>query len=141
MATLSPIGTLPDEILQHVLFYLSATDALLNVQLVSRRFLRMSNEPLLWRFFCQTQFRYWDPKHQMGKKLAGNVGDVDWKTLYLYRMKVDQETSKTLDSILSEQIRRIEKIERIGHYGYDAKDTLLRHCSTSESADDYLARR
>lgn len=71
----------------------------------------------------------------------GSVGNVDWKTLYAHRRQVDLETSQLLDSILEGQIDRITKYHNIGKYGYDAKDTLLRHCNTSDSAIDVLARR
>ncbi|TAQ84599.1 hypothetical protein B7494_g7082 [Chlorociboria aeruginascens] len=138
--TLSLID-LPDEVLQHIFYYFSPEDTLLNVDHISKRFNRLSNEPLLWRYHCRVQFRYWDSNHRIRQKFAGNVGDVDWKTLFLYRQQVDLQTTRTLDSILEGQIDRIGKFEEISKFGYDAKDTLLRHCHTSSEADDALARK
>jgi F-box protein 21 len=71
----------------------------------------------------------------------GGVGDVDWKTLFTHRKKVDAEITDILDSILEGQINRIQKFKAIADFGYDAKDALLRHCHTSEDAEDVLARR
>ena len=69
------------------------------------------------------------------------MGDVDWKMLYMHRVTVDTQTTAILDSILADQVNRIKKFNYIAEFGYDAKDTLLRHCQTSESAEDVLARR
>lgn len=135
------MGTLPDEILQLVLFHLTPQDTLLNVQRVSKRFHRLGNGSLLWRYHCQTEFRYWDAKHRIRQKLRGSVGDVDWKMLYTHRKKVDTQTTEILDSILDDQVNRIKKFTAIGDFGYDAKDTLVRHCRTDEAAEDVLARR
>jgi F-box protein 21 len=137
----SSFDALPDEILQLVLFHLSPQDTILNVQRVSKRLHRLGNGPLLWRYYCRVQFRYWDAKHRIRQKFRGSVGDVDWKMLYTHRKKVDIQTTQILDSILEDQVNRIKKFASIGEFGYDAKDTLVRHCRTSESAEDVLARR
>lgn len=71
----------------------------------------------------------------------GNVGDVDWKTLYKHRKNVESETAAILDSTIEGQVNRIQKFKLIADFGYDAKDTLLKHCRTSETAEDVLARR
>jgi F-box protein 21 len=131
---------LPDEILQQILFYVSPEDAL-TIQNTSKRLTRLANEPLLWRHHCRTSFKYWDSKHRIRQKFAGNVGDVDWKKIYFYRRDVDSQTTEALDGILAGQIERIEKFERISQFGYDTKDTLLRHCATGEEVEDVLARR
>jgi F-box protein 21 len=135
------LNALPDEVLQHILFYLSPQDTVLNVQRISKRFNRLGNEPLLWRFHCRVQFQYWDSKHRIRHKFLGSVGDVDWKTLYTHRKKIDIQITEILDSILEDQVNRIKKFNLIGELGYDAKDTLLRHCHTGEMAEDVLARR
>lgn len=61
--------------------------------------------------------------------------------LYAHRKKVDIQTTRILDSILEDQVNRIKKFASIGDFGYDAKDTLVRHCRARESAEDVLARR
>jgi len=134
-------NTLPDEVAQQILFFLSPYDTVLRLQPVSRRFHRLGNEPLLWRYHCRVQFKYWDANHRIKQKFMGNVGEVDWKLLYMHRHKVDYETTASLNSILEAQINRIGNFEKIGKFGYDAKDTLLRHCRTSDSAEDVLARK
>ena len=144
MLSSKPIPTfnvLPDEVLQHVLFYLSPQDIVLHVQRVSKRLSRLASEPLLWRSFCKWDYKYWDSKHRIHHKFIGTVGDVDWKKLYTYRKMVDMRTTELLDSILERQISRIRKFDAIAEYGYDAKDALLRHCQTNETADDVLSRR
>lgn len=138
---MSSINGLPDEILQLTLRYVPAEDVLQNVERVSQRFSYVSNEPLLWRYHCRTRFKYWDSKHRIRDKLNGDVLNVDWKKLYLYRQNVDTQITSTLNGILQAQTKRIEKYERISQFGYDAKDTLLRHCLADGAADDVLARR
>jgi F-box protein 21 len=139
--SLTSLNVLPDEILQLVLFHLSPQDTVLNVQRASKRFHRLGNEPLLWRYHCRVQFRYWDAKHRIQHKFLGAVGDVDWKMLYTHRKKVDTQTTEILNSILEDQANRIKKFNSMGEFGYDAKDTLVRHCRAEETAEDVLARR
>ncbi|KAL3426181.1 F-box domain-containing protein [Phlyctema vagabunda] len=133
--------SLPDEVIQQILYYVPPFDTLHSVQRTSRRLLRASNEPLLWRYHCRFGFRYWDSKHRITQKLRGPVGNVDWKLLFLHRQRVAHRTDGLLDSILQDQIGRIAKFQEIAEFGYDAKDVLLQHCGTDESADDVLARR
>ena len=135
------IQDLPDELLQQILVHVPPRDILANVQLISRRFQSLSREPLIWRYHCVNEFRYWDERHLIRQKCAGLIGEVDWRKLFQYRLYVDHQTSRILDSILSAQIGRIKKFEQIGEFGYDAKDTLLRHCRTSAGVEDILARR
>lgn len=141
MAQPISLADLPDEILQQILSYLSPFELLVNVQRTSRRLARIGNEPLLWRYHCHVNFKYWDSKHNIAQKFAGKVEDVDWKKLFFYRQDVEFQTTRALDNILSKQIKRIEQFEQISQFGYDAKDTLLRHCGTSEATEDVLARR
>ncbi len=131
---------LPDEVLQQIVIYISPEETL-RIQNTSKRLNRLANEPLLWRHHCRTTFKYWDSKHRIRQKFAGNVGDVDWKKIYLHRRDVDFQTTQALDGILARQTQRIEKFERISQFGYDAKDTLLRHCAARDDIEDVLARR
>ena len=57
------------------------------------------------------------------------------------RYMTDRKASACLDDIIESQSGRIEKAEKILAFGYDAKDTLLRHLHVSDDADDVLARR
>jgi len=141
MASRTTISDLPDEVLDQVLHYLSPKQTILNFQRASKRFARLSEEPLLWRYYCRTEFKYWDAKHRIKQKFDGDAGDVEWKKLYIHRKQIDIRTSELLDSILSQQIGRIEKAKDISEFGYDAKDTLLRNCQAEMHRDDVLARR
>lgn len=135
------LNHLPDEVLQQILFYLEPQDILRNVQRLSKRFHTLGGEPLLWRHYCETEFRYWDPKHNIRLKFAAHIEAVDWKQLYARRKAAELETTEVLDSILETQTDRISKFERIAQLGYDAKDTLIRNFRTDPEVDDGLARR
>ena len=132
---------IPDEILQHVVSYVSPRDNLARVQLTSRRLNRLANEPLLWKWHCQHTFAYWDPSHNFSAKLAGKVFDVDWKALFLLRKARESRISTLFDGILATQLGRARKFEQICLLGYDAKDYLLEQSRTIDTADDVLARR
>ncbi|KAL1995355.1 hypothetical protein VTN49DRAFT_1542 [Thermomyces lanuginosus] len=134
------LSSLPDEILHLIFRFVHPNDAM-SVQCTARRFRDVANEPLLWRFYCQTYFRYWDERHEFEKKLAARTSSVDWKRLYLTRAATDATTTKLLDGILSSQSGRIEKFEEIISLGYDVKDTLLRHARAGPELEDHLARR
>ncbi|CAG8972900.1 hypothetical protein HYALB_00001320, partial [Hymenoscyphus albidus] len=139
--TIMQLMNLPDELLGSILSYISPDEVLFNAQLACKRLRAACGEPLLWKHHCQTDFKYWDPKHRIQQKLRGNVNDVDWKKLYVYRRWMDLQITQVLDSILDGQVDRIRKYGKIAEFGYDAKDTLLRHCRTDDSAEDVLARR
>jgi F-box protein 21 len=130
---------LPNEILFQILIYVppNLTPAIL---LTSRRFNDVA-DPRLWRFHCQTQYRYWSQDHGLKKALLDNSDSVEWKKVFSERYNKDKKISDYIDSIVASQSGRIEKAERIVSFGYDAKDTLLRHINTPDDADDVLARR
>jgi F-box protein 21 len=46
-----------------------------------------------------------------------------------------------LNCILANQTGRIEKFHNIVSFGYDVKDTLLRHARVGSDEEDHLARR
>ncbi|ESZ90662.1 hypothetical protein SBOR_8962 [Sclerotinia borealis F-4128] len=135
----SYFAPLPDEILQQIIYYISPRDNLSNIQLISKRFNRLGNVPLLWRHHCRVLFKYWDVKHSFSQKNAGTVGDVDWKALYIHRDNVDSRTTNALNGLLESRANRVVNFEEIGRFGYDAKDTLLRHCHVH--SDDHLSRK
>lgn len=131
----------PDEIISHLLYYISPFDNLDNVQLVSHRLYRLANEPLLWRHHCRTSFKYWNPHHRFHEKLAALAQQTDWKRLFIIRSTRNQRISYILDDIIQTKVNRVRGFEIIGQIGYDAKDLLLENCQTSPSAEDGLARR
>lgn len=135
------LDQIPDEIIHHILTFVSPEDNLLCVQLLSRRLNTLANEPLLWRQHCQTSFAHWDPSHDLPAKLGAKVSDVDWKGLFLLRKARNARISNLFDGILATKFGRVKKFEQICRLGYDAKDFLLEQCRTIDSADDVLARR
>lgn len=130
---------LPEEILHSILGYSHPLSCAALAQ-TSRRFKNVTNEPLLWRLYCQTHYKFWDRKHGIPQKLARPASTVDWRALFVLRYRVDRSVTALLDSILASQTGRIEKFQAVIDLGYDAKDTLLRHSEVEES-EDCLARR
>lgn len=130
---------LPNEILFQILIQVPPhhTPAVL---LTCRRLNNVA-EPQLWRYHCQTRFRYWSQERRIRNQLLDYTCPVDWKKVFSERYMVDRKISHLLDSIISSQSGRIGKAEKIVEFGYDAKDTLLRHMSVPDEADDVLARR
>lgn len=138
-AAATSLASLPNEIIQQILLYIPPSSAPA-IQQVSRRFNDLI-QPILWRYHCRTQFRYWDRKHNIQEKFADDVAKVDWKKVFATRHSVDRATSRAIDAILSCQVGRVEKFQSIVRFGYDAKDTLLRHLNVGDDAEDVLARR
>ncbi|KAE8375337.1 Hemimethylated DNA-binding protein YccV like-domain-containing protein [Aspergillus bertholletiae] len=134
------LGSLPEEILHTILCHCDPCSAAA-LQQTAHRFEHATNEPLLWRFYCQVYFKYWDSKHDILRKLTSPICSVDWKALYIFRHLTDCTASQLLDSILAGQTGRIEKSRTLISLGYDIKDTLTRNISSELEADDHLARR
>ncbi|PYH95189.1 YccV-like-domain-containing protein [Aspergillus ellipticus CBS 707.79] len=130
----------PEELLRHIVSYCPphSTAAL---EQTARRFRGVTNEPLLWRYYCLSHFKYWAEEHEFSKKIAGHIANVNWKSLYITRHLRYHTTCHFLDSILATQTGRIEKIKMIIDLGYDAKDALLQNVSVQPRLQDYLARR
>ncbi|KAE8131150.1 Hemimethylated DNA-binding protein YccV like-domain-containing protein [Aspergillus pseudotamarii] len=134
------LDNLPEEILHTILCYCRPCSAAA-LQQTAHRFEHSTNEPLLWRFYCQAYFKYWDSKHDILQKLSAPVCAVDWKALYVSRHLTECTASHLLDSILAGQTGRIEKFRALIDLGYDVKDTLIRNISSELETDDHLARR
>lgn len=133
------LADLPNEIIFQILAYLPPA-SVPTLQRVSQRFNELS-QPLLWRHYCRTEFKYWSEHHNIQKKFVEDVTKIDWKKVFSERHSVDRTTTLQLNSILSRQICRIQKAEKIVVHGYDAKDTLVRHLQVDDDAEDVLARR
>ena len=134
------LAGLPDEIFQQILYHVPPA-SIPALQQASKRFNDRTDEPLLWRHYCGTEFRYWSVEHGIRRKFGGYVADVDWKKLYEHRCAVDRTTRRIIDSILASQMGRIEKFQSIAELGYDAKDTLMQQYRIGDDAEDALARR
>lgn len=132
---------LPDEIVQHLLYYISPEDTLCGFQYLSHRFKRLANESLLWKYYCQSSFQFWHPEHDLQGKLKCRASDVDWRHLYLLRKARNDQVSYLLDGILASKVGRLRRFEEICQFGYDAKDFLLKQCHAHEDLPDVLSRR
>lgn len=134
-------ANIPDEIIHHLLHYISPEDNLGSFQSLSRRFYRLATEPLLWRYHCRSSFQYWHQDHDFPYKLRRRASEVDWRRLFTLRVRQNRLVAELLDGIIATRVGRLERFETIGRLGYDAKDFLLAQCRTDESATDFLARR
>ena len=135
------LDQVPDEIIQHLLYYVSAEDNLTRFQPLSRRLSTLANECLLWKHHCCTYFSFWDASHDFPQKLRLPVAAVDWKRLFLLRSHRNLLISTLFDGILETKLGRLRRIETICRLGYDAKDFLISQCQLHESAEDVLTRR
>jgi F-box protein 21 len=137
----SSLEDIPDEIVRHILLYLSPEDTLENFQLVSRRYHHLATEALLWRFHCQSSFRWWNPEHNLQEKLAALASSVDWRGLWITRKKTNIKAARLLDGVISTKLGQLRRLKGICELGYDVKDYLLEQCHVDESTEDVLARR
>lgn len=135
------LNDVPDEIIVHILHFLEPEDTLISVQLVSRRYRRLANEPLLWKRHCSGGFRFWHPEHHIAEKLAAPLNSVDWKELWITRKRRNVIVAHQLDGALATKVGQFQKLQQICLLGYDAKDFLLEQCRADDSVEDVLARR
>jgi F-box protein 21 len=151
MADRSPrlFGDLPAEIVQSILFFLPP-ESLCDVRATSKQLHSIADTPLLWRYHCRTQYRFWDPIHNIKRKLASPISVTDWKQLFISRRLIDAEVHDMVDEVVRTPHNRIHTIEDISiqRYGsavvansYDVKDALLSHYNVAEDKEDHLARR
>ncbi len=134
------LEAVPDEIIRHILYFVSPEDNLANIQLLSRRFHSLANEPLLWKYHNRASFRYWASKHQFARKLTSLASEVEWKLLWLERTRTNRRIARTFDDLLPTKVGRLRKLGHICQLGYDAKDFLLMQLHTEDSVEDHLAR-
>ncbi|KAF3066378.1 putative f-box domain-containing protein [Daldinia childiae] len=138
---MASINSLPDEIVHHILLYVPPEETLSNIAHLSKRFNRVAHEPLLWRCYCEHNFKYWEASHHFKERLKGYLHDTDWRRLFLLRLGRNAYIARLLDGIVASRVSRLQKMEQICLYGYDAKDYLLSQCQAPDSVEDVLARR
>ncbi|KAL1837574.1 hypothetical protein VTJ49DRAFT_3634 [Mycothermus thermophilus] len=135
------LGDVPDEIVRHILLYLSPEHTLQSIQLVSRRYHHLANEPLLWRWHCVRSFRFWSPEHKLDEKLAARASSVDWKGLWITRKQRNLRAADLLNGIINSTVHQVHRLKGICEMGYDVKDFLLEQIHCDHSVEDVLARR
>ncbi|ORY60908.1 uncharacterized protein BCR38DRAFT_442876 [Pseudomassariella vexata] len=138
---MAPFDALPDELIHHILQYIPPAETLLKISCLSRRLNRVAETPLLWRYYCETSFKYWQSDHAFKDKLRTRASGVDWKRLFTIRLHRNHRVAELLDEIVASRLARLQRTEEICQFGYDAKDYLLTQCRTSDDAEDVLARR
>ncbi len=141
MASLPFLSVFPEDVIRVILCFVSPEDNLATVQLLSRRFFHLANEPLLWRHYCCISWKYWHPDHKFDKKLALRASSVDWKALWILRRKTQAEVAELFDDILATTSGRLRRFKQICLNGYDAKDFLLEQSHADDLVEDVLARR
>lgn len=131
----------PDEIIRHILQYVSPTETYETIPLVSKRLQRVANESLLWKYYCQISFRYWNAEHRFREKLETRASRAAWRDLWRRRKYGDEVVARLLNDIIATTVSRRERIGQICQYGYDAKDFLLEQSRADDTVADGLARR
>jgi F-box protein 21 len=132
---------LPTEILDAIFIHLDPPSLLSASQTCKLVKKITSDAPIIWRNFCRTHFTSWSAHHDIVAKFAGPLSSVDWRALFIQRIKIEKRTVSLLNSVLETQQGRIRSINEIADFGYDAKETLMRQCACPEDAEDVLARR
>jgi F-box protein 21 len=132
---------LPTEILEAIFLHLDPP-ALIALSQSNRVIKQLTTDsPIIWRHLCRTSFTTWAPHHNIAAKFAGPLSNVDWRALYIRKTRIQRETRRLLEHVLATQHERIQCINDIAEFGYDAKETLLRECACPDDAEDVLARR
>ncbi|KAF2220060.1 Hemimethylated DNA-binding protein YccV like-domain-containing protein [Elsinoe ampelina] len=131
---------LPDELLQAIFYYLSPRDAI-HLGSTSRRMTKLLDQPLLWRYFCDTVFNYWHFTDDTDPAVVQRQPNAPWKRLFCDRITRDQHNSRLFESALTTQHERYLKIQKIAESGYEAREMLVDNLRCPDSAEDVLARR
>lgn len=135
------LDDVPDEIIRHILQYVSPLETYETIPLVSRRLRLVAHDSLLWRYYCQISYRYWHPEHRLHEKLDTSASKTPWRELWRRRKSRNDLMARLLDGIIATKMARQEKLGRICMFGYDAKDFLLEQSRADEGVEDGLARR
>ncbi|KAI1608709.1 F-box protein 21 [Exophiala viscosa] len=135
----SQLTALPDEVIQTILSYLPPSTTL-SLQQTCRRFVDVASEPLLWKQYCQTGFRWWHRQHLVKTKFQ-DASFIDWKPLFATRHLSSQATRNAIGRIVADELGRLDSIKVILDAGYDAKDDLLDMFWNASSSEDHLAQK
>ena len=142
MTQLQPVSllSLPDEVIQTIKSNLPPEN-LKSILLTSRRLANIASEPLLWRSFCQSSFRWWDKRHDLQAKLDDTMFS-EWKNLFERRSGASRETREILNTILENETLNVQRISQIlERVGYDVKDVLIEAFYNAAGSEKHLAAR
>src|ERR1700733_9759412 len=99
---------LPDEVIETILGYVPAPAAI-SLSATCRRYHNIANEPLLWKTYCQNNFRYWSASHKRKEKLRDAACD-DWKALYISRAAAPRPTRHLINRIIDKSTSQIDTL-------------------------------
>lgn len=133
------ILNIPDEIVQNILLFLDFR-SLSGCQRTCKYLLRQTQNPLLWRHHCLTQYHYWRNPPQLNPDFGASAHKEDWKYILQTRKIADRHLFNTLNSALVDRLERTNLLDEIAIRRYDAKDMLLQQLDTAPDAPDYLSR-
>ncbi|CAK7208448.1 hypothetical protein SCUCBS95973_000106 [Sporothrix curviconia] len=132
----------PDELVVAILYLIPSSDIADSVQLLSRRFYHLSQEPKLWLARCRGDFVHWSTPARARLARAGRANRGPWKQMWLDRRRGDASTTRHFEHVLASKVNRVRHLEAICRRGLDAKDFLLeQYHLADDAADDVLARR
>ncbi|CAK7262887.1 hypothetical protein SEPCBS57363_000274 [Sporothrix epigloea] len=133
---------IPDELVVAILYLLPSSDIADSVQLLSRRFYYLSQEPKLWLARCRSDYKHWSAPFCRRLARAGPANHGPWKQMWINRRRCDASTAWHFEHVLSSKVKRVRHLEAICRRGLNAKDFLLEQYSLADNAtDDVLARR
>ncbi|CAN8104745.1 unnamed protein product [Discula destructiva] len=135
------IYDVPDEIIRQIIQHVPPEEAFANCPLVSKTFKRVAFEPLLWKHFCLSSFRFWNSEHCLNQKLESRASKTPWRDLWRRRKLRNDLIAQLLRGIVATKVDRFSRMWQICRYGYDAKDYLLEQIQIPDSVEDSLARR
>jgi F-box protein 21 len=140
MATHASLTSLPTEILEAIFLRLDAP-SVVAASATCKLIKKTADAPVIWRHLCLTRFTCWAPHRNITAKTFAPLSSVDWRGLFIDRIRIEKETRRLLNETLGTQHRRIQHINEVAAFGYDAKETLLEECACPDDAEDVLARR
>lgn len=131
---------LPSELLQTIFQYLPPQDTAIAGE-TCKQLWKISSEPLLWRYYCQSTWLFWRDSVTYQKALRQPAAETAWRQRYLDRFKRDNRNANIFESLLQTQKARFSRMAEIAESEYDAKELLLSMCNCPDDAEDVLARR
>jgi F-box protein 21 len=135
----SSLTDLPSEVLQVILSYLPPLSNIA-LQQTCRHFADITNEPLLWKDYCQQTYKWWDTRHAFKLRLQ-NPSFTEWKDVFAKRHQTSRTTRKAVDKIVAKELGRLDSLKVILEAGYDAKHDLLDMFWNAASSPNCLAQR
>lgn len=133
------LDSLPDEVIRMILAHLSPLTTIA-LQQTCKRFLAIGHEPLLWKGYCQSTFRWWSQEWKYAESKQ-DPSSVDWRSAFAVRYTQSHAVTKSLDKIIADETGRLDGIQDIVEIGYHAKDTLMDLHQNSPSSPNHLAQR